>query len=61
MYTTGSPAETSLPTALGVVDDEVLALLIITSDPVRIIVRDIGQSKDVEDTLGVIPHSSITR
>ena len=61
VYTTGSPAETKLPTVLGVGEDEVLALLRITSDSVLIIVRDVRQSKDVENTLGVIPHSSITR
>ena len=54
------PAETSLLTVLDAGENEVLAHLRFISDPVLVIVRDVGQYKYVGNTLGVIPDLSIT-
>ena len=55
----GRPAKTSLLTVLGAGENGVLALLRFILDPILVIVRDVGQSKDVGNTLGVIPESPI--
>ena len=51
----------SLLAVLGASDNEVLDFLRVISDPVLIIVIDVAQSKDVGNTLGIIPHSPIPR
>ena len=61
VYNTGRPAETSLLTILGAGDDEFFALLRIISDPVILIVSNVGQYKDVGDTPGLVLDLSITR
>ena len=51
----------SLLTTLSTGDDEIFALSRVISDPVLIFVRDVGNPKDVGNTLGVIPHWTIPR
>ena len=46
----------SLLAVLGASDNEVLDFLRFISDPVLIIVRDVAQSKNVCNTLGIIPN-----
>ena len=57
----GRPAETSLLTVLGAGENGVLDILRFILDPILVIVRDVGQSKDVGNTLGVIPHAPIPK
>ena len=57
----GRPVETSLLTILGTGGDEVFALLRIISDPVILIVSNVGQYKDVGDTIGLVLDLYIPR
>ena len=57
----GRPVETSLLTILGAGGDEVFALLRIISDPVILIVSNVGQYKDVGDTIGLVLDLYIPR
>ena len=49
----------SLLSVLDAGDDEILYLLGVISGPVLFIISNLGHSKDVGDTLGVIPHAHI--
>ena len=53
--------KTSLLTVLDAGDDEALALLGVILDPLLVVISNVGQSKDVVNTLGVIPHAPISR
>ena len=54
-------AETSLFTVLGAGDNGVLTLLRVITDPLLAIISRVVNSKNVGDTLGMIPNLSIPR